>query len=1423
MAGGTCDTCSDKDTCTSVTCATNKHNNDNNLDNGCEAGPAQASDCPTSTGLGSMVTYLELRLCKGVPADGWTDINVLNPPLPSNEITAIVTKAQESAASYQGSDPVVQAKHVIDGAMNALITLMPGSTSRRARITGIIAASCAFHVVTHHTVGSDLGSSTYFANLLQEISQTIAIRVTTQKLTVSLNVATHAEIDSMTTLFAIEYLCKISYGTVTALDKVLYGWGTGFIFGLSTFTQTEWTMERFTESCRKVGYALSTSVIFTNIQLVEVSNWQFRFVEIWLQNIVKSTALPAFVSTEQHLGHLLSACAGGFVEGFSHESHSYESFYQGWTAVYLKQSSVGVARALMFATRHAIVRSEITVTTMNTFHYWISVYYFEIISTCSYPTFIVERSELNLILDAHGKGLMSGLIRSEYATVVTGWTLNYLTLSMTHIGKGLVYGSKRIVLRTQIPYSVEHMSILYAHITESVMHFITVADYTSLSFVTTQTHLNTLVSACGGGFIDGIPRDASGITGWTVRDYRLCLKKVVLSISSVGTSITTRSSAPTFVDNDVAMVIESVVTRIITIIGTWTTSSTFTTTGTDLQHIISHVTEGLILGCGGMPVERRIGTVTFREYFTKRISTYIIKHVYIFVRTGGGFPSVSDPSIFVQNIVDVAVRTTCTSPELAGDTGVVTSKQNVLDYVEYVFGDISPACGGWPSSYHTHYDTVFAGVSNTYSTSTINYVIETSTYFTSTDLTTLFVCGMRGQLKGLANLGTDVSVFQQYYTGCNTYWMNSIESIDAFKDSSIQTTLRTTIDSMLVTVTTYYTNTYSYISSVHDAAYWQQAAKDNQAKVLRYMSGFASWAADLCSGTAASSYCGDGYLQCGEPCDDGNNIDGDGCSRFCEVEYTCSSMGQTSCSKVGSVYQASAAQPPTNMGQVKIHPGSQGVFGLEVGRPVAMDLFFGGDLVADHKALVLTEKAGNAIYPGFQLWEFDVEAEYDGSGTTHIKLNNGAVLRGTFESEVISDVLVVPGTRTRYTEILLLSQTNCVVYAIKYDHVQNAWPTTQEKYDREIFAGTFGDCGFADGVKNFGKLNHPTDLMLLSENTVLIADRDNKCIRTLDASTGAVGHFSGVCQASGSPLDTDNAAPDSGLRTDSNSGGDIRYYRPYKLAMDPTEQFIAVLEYNECNNCNGITPSQNHRYEQFAVSVLMVNNLCTSTQQTVDQHGNILDTQCVAYRPQGGMYHRIYEAIPGPNTGRWPSFQGGYTFHNPRERAPHMGFVFDAAGALYWTSQRPSCSVHSGTCNEASRQVRLYKLSNIFLSNSVTEIPLSPVGINGATAPNLIGKRESSNLFMMPDSTLLILLSSPETGQTSHILNVDVGKPAGGRNYFGTGKISNSVDPDLGAFKCTGPKAISQCMCKKGWGKSNSGSKTSCDFYGVHEFLSSRL
>ncbi len=42
---------------------------------------------------------------------------------------------------------------------------------------------------------------------------------------------------------------------------------------------------------------------------------------------------------------------------------------------------------------------------------------------------------------------------------------------------------------------------------------------------------------------------------------------------------------------------------------------------------------------------------------------------------------------------------------------------------------------------------------------------------------------------------------------------------------------------------------------------------------------------------SVAGVCGDGVLDAGEGCDDGNTVDGDGCSSKCRVEATASTSG----------------------------------------------------------------------------------------------------------------------------------------------------------------------------------------------------------------------------------------------------------------------------------------------------------------------------------------------------------------------------------------------------------------------------------------------------------------------------------------------------------------------------------------------------
>lgn len=52
---------------------------------------------------------------------------------------------------------------------------------------------------------------------------------------------------------------------------------------------------------------------------------------------------------------------------------------------------------------------------------------------------------------------------------------------------------------------------------------------------------------------------------------------------------------------------------------------------------------------------------------------------------------------------------------------------------------------------------------------------------------------------------------------------------------------------------------------------------------------------DGCSSTCQAEFCGDGIVQGDEECDDGNNADGDGCSALCLAESGCLSK-HASCS-----------------------------------------------------------------------------------------------------------------------------------------------------------------------------------------------------------------------------------------------------------------------------------------------------------------------------------------------------------------------------------------------------------------------------------------------------------------------------------------------------------------------------------------------
>nr|HPH68127.1 proprotein convertase P-domain-containing protein [Kofleriaceae bacterium] len=73
------------------------------------------------------------------------------------------------------------------------------------------------------------------------------------------------------------------------------------------------------------------------------------------------------------------------------------------------------------------------------------------------------------------------------------------------------------------------------------------------------------------------------------------------------------------------------------------------------------------------------------------------------------------------------------------------------------------------------------------------------------------------------------------------------------------------------------------------AGIWQLRVRDNSAGTVGTLN---SWSLRVCVDTSTPKLCGNGIVEAGESCDDGNAGNGDGCSSTCGIELTCG-VGET--------------------------------------------------------------------------------------------------------------------------------------------------------------------------------------------------------------------------------------------------------------------------------------------------------------------------------------------------------------------------------------------------------------------------------------------------------------------------------------------------------------------------------------------------
>jgi cysteine-rich repeat protein len=564
----------------------------------------------------------------------------------------------------------------------------------------------------------------------------------------------------------------------------------------------------------------------------------------------------------------------------------------------------------------------------------------------------------------------------------------------------------------------------------------------------------------------------------------------------------------------------------------------------------------------------------------------------------------------------------------AGARGEGLSADDIFGLSQGLFKGVSQGLAVWNLELHpgNFAGAVLSEVAIHHTKSTIERITTVSDHMNESHIGDMFARSMQGQLEGLGEFMSDsdadstYALFSDLFISSNQAWYQGLDGISRLQtiDSAEE------LDSFLLDSVA--NATQAVCSELQENSnidrHWQASSCDTKAKDSRAVvvnnkfnnvfstDVFDHWSQKMCAGTPK---CGNGGAkECGEDCEDGNNNDGDGCSRNCLVEVDCDAQQCDPLGTAGNWIPAmSAGSGPVTILKPVLP---------NLPRETPVDLVYSrGSGNGGGYALLITRHDATGNY---SVWKASVNP-ISHAFTLPERLYHS---NSTNTSRSILSAVRLIGSSALHGEFALLVDTG----ACALRKVELVPP-----YTSSVFAGSeSGQCGFANGAGTDALFHHPTDLQVIASSkysAAIIADRDNNCIRRLNLNTQAVSTYSGACEE----IDLGASASHKGNIAEHWVASSVRYVQPQRIIMHADEQFAMVM-------CNYVY-AQERRTELVAFFQLhLINGVATG-------HAS-WDGESI----EPGSANTFIIAMDVNRTNLYPPKQD--------LELPHLGFLFDPVG-----------------------------------------------------------------------------------------------------------------------------------------------------------------